>query len=163
MKRLYFLRHAKSDWDSGAMSDHERPLNPRGQQDAAKIGRFLVATEQVPELALTSSALRTRKTLELAAAAGGFNLPTRILDALYESSVNRTLHEIRRVEVPCASLLLVGHEPTWSELAGQLIGQANLHMPTAALARIDFEIESWQEVHPGRGCLLWLVTPKILG
>jgi phosphohistidine phosphatase len=58
--------------------------------------------------------------------------------------------------------MLVGHEPTWSELAGRLIGGAALDFPTAALARIDLEIETWSRADFGKGLLVWLVTPRSL-
>ena len=60
------------------------------------------------------------------------------------------------------SLLLAGHEPTSSEMIAKLIGGGLIRMPTAALARIDFLVESWAEVRFGRGMLIWLVTPKLL-
>ena len=59
-------------------------------------------------------------------------------------------------------LLLAGHEPTWSSLAGLLLGEASLRFPTAAVARIDFEVDSWRDVRAGGGTLRWLLTPKAL-
>ena len=39
MKKLIFMRHAKSDWSSESLSDYDRPLNDRGLQDAQKMGK----------------------------------------------------------------------------------------------------------------------------
>jgi phosphohistidine phosphatase len=61
-----------------------------------------------------------------------------------------------------ARLLVAGHEPTWSDTVSQLIGGANLRFPTAAVARIDFDISHWSQVAFGRGELIWLIPPKAL-
>ncbi len=63
-RRLVLLRHAKSAWPD--MPDHERPLARRGQRDAPVMGRWLRAVGLVPDLALCSSARRTRETRQLA-------------------------------------------------------------------------------------------------
>ena len=62
--RLILLRHAKSDWYSGALSDHDRPLNGRGMRDAPRVGRWIDANGYTPTVVLCSSALRTRQTLD---------------------------------------------------------------------------------------------------
>ncbi len=162
MKRLFLLRHAKSDWLAGSGSDHERPLNRRGLAAASTIGRFLSAVEQVPDLVLSSSATRARRTVEVAAEKGAWHCPIRIVESFYEASIKTVLAEVQKTEAPCQALLLAGHEPTWSELAGRLIGQAEVRMVTAALARIDFDVDDWREVDLGGGILMWLVTPKLL-
>jgi phosphohistidine phosphatase len=59
-------------------------------------------------------------------------------------------------------LLLTGHEPTWSELAGRLIGKAVVRVPTAAMLRIDFEVGAWQQLAFGSGELRWLLPPKVV-
>ncbi|MBT8491976.1 MAG: histidine phosphatase family protein [Deltaproteobacteria bacterium] len=162
MKRIYFLRHAKSAWDSDAASDHERPLAPRGVAAAGTIGRFLAAVGQVPDAIVTSSALRARSTVELASEAGGWDVEVQIGPDLYGASPDRLLHEVRRQPQGASRLLLVGHQPTWSETVGLFVGQAEVKMVTAALARVDLWSEQWTDADFGRGVLAWLVTPKVL-
>jgi phosphohistidine phosphatase len=58
--------------------------------------------------------------------------------------------------------MLVGHEPTWSELTTFLIGGGHLRVPTAALVCIEFDVASWQQVTAGGGMLLWLLPPKLM-
>ena len=71
-RSLYVMRHAKSDWNAGGGSDHDRPLAPRGTRAAATIGRHLAAVDQVPDFALVSSARRAQETFNLAREAGGW-------------------------------------------------------------------------------------------
>ena len=58
MKTILILRHAKSSWASDTLSDHERPLNSRGERDAPRMGRLLRDEELLPDLILSSSAVR---------------------------------------------------------------------------------------------------------
>jgi phosphohistidine phosphatase SixA len=58
--------------------------------------------------------------------------------------------------------LLTGHEPTWSELAGRLIGDGEIRVPTAAMLRIDFETQTWRNINFGLGQLIWLMPPKVV-
>lgn len=160
MVSLILFRHGKSDWDAPFADDHERPLAVRGREAARCMGRMLVDRRQTPDLAVSSSALRARQSLELAVAAGGWNCPIRIDDALYDSSPARVLAWIRRLDASPACLLLTGHEPTWSELAGRLTGTPAPRVPTAAMLRIDFAADDWPAIEFGAGTLRWRLTPK---
>ena len=162
MRGLILFRHGKSDWDAPYSTDHERPLANRGKEAARCMGRLLSQTGQVPDLAVSSSALRARETLQLAAQAGRWHCPMRIESALYEHSARDVLAWVKALEDNPECLLLTGHEPTWSELAGQLIGQALIKVPTGAMLRIEFEVEDWQTIEAGQGELRWLVPPKLV-
>lgn len=162
MRSLILFRHGKSDWDAPYSTDHERPLANRGKEAARCMGRLLTQARQVPDLAVSSSALRARETLHLAAQAGRWHCPMRIDSALYEHSPSEVLTWVKALEENPESLLLTGHEPTWSELAGQLVGQALVKVPTGAMLRIDFQAEDWQTIEVGQGELRWLVPPKLV-
>lgn len=162
MKSLLLLRHAKSDWDAPSTADHDRPLAPRGRQAAKRMGTFLARVGPLPDRALTSSALRARRTLALAARAGDWSCPVEESGALYMATPEAALAEVARQDDRVRVLLVVGHEPTWSEFAGLLVGGGEMRLPTAACARIDFDVESWRSVGFGAGTLVWLVTPKLV-
>jgi phosphohistidine phosphatase len=162
MKTILLLRHGKSDPGSGSGSDHDRPLAKRGRIAARSIGRFLALVGETPDLALSSSAVRARSTLEVVVEAGRWEIPVETERALYATSPDAALDRIRELDDGVASVLLVGHEPTWSSLASQLIGDAVLRFPTGALARIDFSAVSWREVDYGNGVLIWFVPPRLL-
>ncbi len=161
MKSLYIIRHAKSDWHAPSAGDHERPLNKRGTGNAKLMGRFLTAAGQEPDTVLTSSALRARTTVELMAEAGGWTCPVHVTRELYESHPEAVLRQIRAQSDSHESLLVAGHEPTWSDLVAGLTG-GRARMVTAAVARIDFYAERWQEVDFDTGLLVWLIPPKLL-
>ena len=162
MKTLLLLRHGKSDWDADYAGDHDRPLAERGQKGARKMGRFLTTARAVPDRAVTSSARRARETLATAAEAGGWTGPARVTEALYEARPEDVLRQIQAEPDSARTLLVVGHEPTWSGLVSRLIGGGNVEMKTAAVARVDLDVERWADAAFGRGALAFLLPPAAL-
>ena len=162
MKSVLLFRHGKSDWDAADADDHDRPLAPRGRAAAALMGHYLADLGQIPGTVLCSTAARARRTVELATAAGEWRCPIEYTRDLYAASPEDVLQRIRACDPQDDRVLLAGHEPTWSLLAGRLIGAAALRFPTAAMARIDLDIESWGDAAFGSGRLIWLVPPKLL-
>jgi phosphohistidine phosphatase len=160
MKTLYLFRHGKSDWEDYDGDDHERPISKRGEKAARTMGKLLALAGRVPDSIVTSSAVRARTTVEIAARAGGWRTPVRTTRALYEAAPEAVLGEVRAEPDGTETLLLAGHEPTWSELASLLIGGGNVAMPTGAVAAIELEIDAWKAVAGGKGRLLWLLVPK---
>jgi len=162
MKTLILFRHGKSDWDAGESSDHDRPLAKRGRKAAKAMGKFLALAGQVPDAAVTSSAVRARSSLEIAMDAGGWNCPVRVARSLYEAAPLTLLKEVCAEPAGTQRLLLTGHEPALSEFASLLIGGGELEVPTACMIRIDLEGESWAGVAYGSGSLIWVVPPRLL-
>ena len=160
MKRLMILRHAKSDWHAGASSDHARPLNRRGTGAAMTMGRVLARVGEVPELVLSSSALRARETAMLAADAGRWESEIREIDALYGTSAAEALRIASEASDEIERLMLVGHEPTWSYLVNAVTG-ASVSMKTATVAGIDMHTESWAGAPAAAGSLAYLLQPRL--
>jgi phosphohistidine phosphatase len=159
---LYVLRHAKAETAApGGGADHERSLRPRGRRAARMVGLFLTGLEEAPELVLSSTAARARETAEIAAEEGGWGAPIRLSRAIYEAKPETLLGEIAACADGPRRIVLVGHEPGLSLLIAALVGSEPA-FPTAALARIDFELGSWSELRPGSGRLAWLVTPETI-
>ena len=162
VKRIYVLRHGKSDWSSEYEADHDRPLKGRGVRAARLMGRFLAATGREPDVVVSSSAVRALTTARLAAEAGNWGCDVRVEPDLYGASRTRVLQEIRSLDTTIDSVLIVGHQPTCSDVVGSLIGSGEIRFPTAAMACIDVPTARWDAVEFGRGFLVWLVTPKLL-
>ena len=162
MKQLLIFRHAKSDWNAFFAVDHDRPLSPRGVSAAKRMGRFLGRSGQIPDRVISSTAVRAWRTVELAARAGDWPCPLGGTRELYDTTPDQVLEIIRSCSDSDSRLLLAGHQPTCSLLAGRLIGRAELRFPTAAMARIDLPRNRWRNVRWGEGRLVWFVTPKLL-
>lgn len=139
MTRLALVRHAKSDWGSGSLSDHDRPLNDRGMRDAPRMAAQLAATGFVPDVVLASTATRAQVTASFFARE--FGLETLLQQDLYSSSPRTILEHVVRAGVP--SVLLVAHNPGVSMLAHDLSRGSIGHMPTSAVATFVWESDDW--------------------
>ncbi len=162
MKHLLVLRHGKSDWGAEYGGDHERPLAARGVEAARLVGNLLAGVGQVPELVLSSTAVRARETARLALGAGAWGCRMETGRRLYEASAGELLEVVREQDDAVGWLLLAGHEPACSGLVAALTGARRVKFPTAALARLDLPVDSWSHAKPGTATLAWLVTPKLL-
>lgn len=162
MKTIVLFRHAKSDWDAEYGHDHDRPLADRGYKGARKMGRFLVTSGLSPDHALSSTALRARQTLAIAAEYGGWSGEATITEALYGATADGMIEQIRTMPEAAQTLVVVGHEPTLSSTVSRLIGGGRVEMKTATMARIDVDVARWADVAPGRGVLAWMLPPGAL-
>lgn len=118
-RRLVLLRHAKAQTPAG-VPDDKRPLSPRGHADAQAAGAWLAA-KVVPELVLCSPSKRTRQTWHAIAAnlPAGADPAVRFDRRLYLGGVDALLEMLREIE-DVSSVLLIGHNPTLSQLAFDL-------------------------------------------
>lgn len=159
MKRLVLLRHAKSDWDATYSADHERPLNRRGTDSASAMGRVLAAIGEVPDAVITSSAVRARSTAALVVEAAEWAVVPEANETLYGASPGEVVDVVRNQPEAIERLLVVGHEPTFSNLT-QLLTGAVVRVATATAVGID--IESWRAVGPDSGRLIYALPPRLI-
>jgi phosphohistidine phosphatase len=139
MRTLVLMRHAKSDYPAG-VADHDRPLAARGIREAALAGDWLRSTLPAIDAVLCSTAARTRETLDRT----GIAAPVNYLQQLYDATVGAMLDQINRVDDDVATLLVVGHEPTVSQVALGLaarpasstdaVGRIEMKFPTSGIA-----------------------------
>ncbi|WP_457675877.1 SixA phosphatase family protein [Thiolapillus sp.] len=160
MRKLILFRHGKSDWDADFRSDHERPLNGRGTRAARLMGKLLARTGELPTLVVSSTAARASTTAQLAMKAGNWEVDFRQDRQLYVTSTTSMIEYIRGLPETHGSVMLVGHEPTWSDLVASFTG-GHARMPTAAMACMRFSAGRWADVRPGSGELLWLLKPRL--
>lgn len=162
MKEILLLRHAKSDWNADYGADHDRPLNSRGIGAAKRVGKLLADSQKVPDAIFSSTAVRARTTVELAAEEGGWNREIQLKGELYGAGVRTILTIARGLGDHVNSALFVGHQPGWGHAVEVLAGGGAVEFPTACLARIAFGVDQWSDVAEGEGTLLQLIAPKYL-
>ena len=162
MKTLLLLRHAKSSWGDSSAPDFERPLAPRGIADAPRVGHALQQRGLLPDLILSSPALRATQTIEAVVKAAGLPLLPQFDQNIYGASSAELLEIVRRIPDTISCAMLVGHNPGFADVVSRLT-EASHDMPTAALACVQFQIERWTDVEDGGGKLEWMITPKLLG
>jgi phosphohistidine phosphatase len=171
MKTLFLLRHAKSSWDHPGLEDFRRPLAPRGEKAAVRMGRYMARQGLVPERVICSGAVRAVQTWELLETELRTPVPWEIRDEIYHAGPEDLLAMIREVSCDDASLLLVGHNPTFETVALHLTGSGDAEarrsmeekFPTGALAVLDFRIPTWDRVARGGASIRAFIRPRTLG
>ncbi|MCV7035021.1 histidine phosphatase family protein [Mycobacterium heckeshornense] len=164
VRTLVLLRHAKSAYPDG-VADHERPLAPRGEREAGLAGDWLRKNVPAVDAVLCSTATRARQTL----AHTGIDAPVRYLERLYGATPAMVIDEINSVADDIGTLLVVGHEPTISELAIGLAGaeksniaaleRLSVKFPTSALAVLQASA-SWKDLALGGAALVDFHVPR---
>jgi phosphohistidine phosphatase len=141
-RRLIVLRHAKSDWDTDAPTDHERPLNKRGRHDAPRVGRRLAKLGWEPQLVLASDAARARETWLRMSDAFEDAIEVRYLPSFYLGGYDAVRTALEDVPAALSTLMVVGHNPGWEVMVGHLIGEA-VELTTANAALLTVEAPGW--------------------
>jgi phosphohistidine phosphatase len=110
------------------------------------MGQLLREEHLLPDLVISSSAKRTRRTAELVVEASGYRGETRLVRDCYEASASQVRACIQSFPESASRVLLVGHNPGLEELLEQLTGTYR-PLSTAALAWLELPVESWSEIN----------------
>ena len=169
MVKVSLFRHAKSAWNNPGLDDFDRPLAPRGEKAAPRMGRYMAAEGLEPDIVLCSTAVRARQTLELAAREWTSSPEIRFEDRLYHAGPRDMLGALQSLDDTIDHAMLVGHNPGMHALALNLSGAGDeadfealrFKYPTAALAVINFD-GPWAAVAAGAGHLRRFVVPREL-
>ena len=158
MIALHLLRHAHAgDPERWTGDDAARPLSDKGRRQAERLGRLLSAVDDKPDMFITSPKVRAAETAEIVA--GALDAPVvmdeRLAGGLDAETLTAILLANPDAERPC----LVGHDPDFSEVLGELLGLPPVPMRKGAIARVDVGSRT---LVPGRGVLRYLVPPEIL-
>jgi len=166
MATLSLFRHAKAEQALPGQEDFDRKLTERGRKDAARMGALLADLDI--DLAIVSPARRTRETWEMAT--HGWKKPPKVVfdNQLYLCRPSMLMARIRQVPEQAESVVLVGHNPCWQDVALAFAGDAReatamrIKFPTAALA--VFKIDgNWNGLEPQQVTLKLFATPATAG
>jgi phosphohistidine phosphatase len=145
MKTLTILRHAKSSWSDRGLSDHERPLNRRGEKDAPAMGRRINEAGIRPSLIMSSPAVRAWTTAKIVAKE--LSYPIEFLhreEEMYLANVDRLLDLLARQDNAFNSVMMVGHNPGLTEFANYLLPEVTDNIPTCGFVALNIETDDWE-------------------
>ena len=162
MKEVILLRHAKSDWATEFLKDIDRPLNERGYNDAYTLSQWFAKNVKHPDKLIISTATRAFSTAMIFARA--IDLPLNKIELeprIYESPANRLLTIISERNENENRMMMVGHNPGFSDLCQLISGGTGFDdIPTCALVHLSLDIHKWSEVKAGCGKVLVYQFPK---
>lgn len=160
MKILLIMRHGKSSWKNDDLADHDRPLAKRGRKDVPRMGALVRDEKLVPDIILSSTAKRARKTTEMFIDSSGFDGPVFYHRSIYQGYISDFIDLLHSLDQSCAIAMVVGHNPGVEELLSTLV-DIDEAMPTACIAHIALNFEDWQGLNEySTGELLNLWRPR---
>lgn len=168
MKHIYFLRHAKSEWEEPYDTDEERTLSYRGKQQSKALREYLKESRFEFDICLVSPAERTKRTYQ-SLRKDILSLPKpEYRESLYDAEKEDILFLLHGLPSGVRSCCLVGHNPGLEELATELLfGETNhsrFHkFPTAAFLGLSFPSENWKDLSPGTCKLVVYWIPGMIG
>ena len=146
-RSLHIIRHGKSSWDFENLSDIDRPLSPRGVDNAYLMAGKLAGRKVVPDLLLTSPANRALYTATIFARI--MKVPfdrLRISEGIYDAGTDDLIALIRKQEASVTHLLLFGHNPAFTSLANSLMDQYIENIPTAGIVSLEYDTGDWNGI-----------------
>ena len=131
---LTLVRHAKSSWKMEGQLDYDRPLNERGNSDAALMANRMLERQCIPDLILCSSAKRALETSAYFMKAFGFDeQKLQVEKSLYLSSPEIMLEQLAIAEDGHKHIMIIAHNPGLEQLSYSLCSGCLPSMPTLGI------------------------------
>ena len=148
---LYFLRHGNADWPEWTEPDADRPLTDKGRKKTCRTAKLLRRMKVCPAVILSSPLPRAWQTAEIVAQ----HLKSELRQECELAPGFRT-ENLRKIRERAGDhdLMLVGHEPDFTEVIRALTG-AEAKLAKGGFARIDLATGAT------RGRLLWLLPSRV--
>ena len=146
MKVITFLRHSKSSWENN-LEDINRPLSQTGIEKIKKIANSSKNHFISSEIIFTSSANRALYTSVLLSRILSINLnKIKICDELYTFNYNKVFDFIENIDNNYTEVVLVGHNPAFTEISNYFSENKILNLPTARWFSLKFESDNWLDI-----------------
>ena len=143
MKTIYFIRHAKSSWEDPILSDFDRPLNDKGLADAPKMGKKLQELGIIPNVIISSPAIRAQETAEIIKKEIGFFGEIIYNKKLYNATADEIVEVVHKLSHDLECVFIVGHNPGLNEIIHDLVGDF-VHLSTCSVFGMNLQSEKWQ-------------------
>ncbi|MCB0702911.1 MAG: histidine phosphatase family protein [Candidatus Kapaibacterium sp.] len=160
MKKIFIVRHAKSDWNNNLI-DFERPLNERGHNDAPIMAEKIKSLGERPQLIISSPAMRAKTTAKYFAEVFGYADECIMYHhEIYDIGQKFTIQMLTKISPKIDSVMVFGHNPDQSHLATYLSNENIGNMPTCAVVGVEMQTENWSEIKNAESRLICYEYPK---
>ena len=162
MKTLILVRHAKSSWSHGDLSDFDRPLNERGKKDAPEMAKRLQERSLRIDHLVSSPAKRAKKTAKYFAEELGLKKDDiELVDELYGATPQAFATAIATINDAFKAVALFSHNPGITEFAQSLTGTRIDDMPTCAMFGVQASVDEWTGFADAEKTFLFFDYPKL--
>lgn len=160
-KYLYIVRHGKSIQNYGDISDIDRPLTERGINDGYTMAERLLVQEKIPEKIISSPAVRALHSATIFARTFNFSYNEIIVNEdFYLAETNIVLDIIKQTVNSINSLMIFGHNPTFTDLANYFLKNGIDNIPTTGIVELKLELNSWSEIDQVKTTESFFYYPK---
>lgn len=161
-KTLLIIRHAKSSWENGVLTDFDRTLNERGLNDALAMAKRLQKKNIAIDLLVSSPAKRAKKTAELFASV--YEIKTdqiKFIPALYHAPSNTFFEVISTIDDAANTVAIFSHNPGITEFVNLLTENVQLdNMPTCGIFAVKIYSTNWGNFVQAKKEFLFFDYPK---
>lgn len=159
MKSILILRHANSDWSNDNVDDKERILDSRGIDQAKKTAKMMLLQKLKYDTIISSPATRALQTATIVKKETAFAKDIMVEECFYFSDLRRIIAVLRRLNPDVDNVLIVGHNPLWSNLVLYLT-DTRISMDTGSLAVVSADFKSWEQFDSNKFSLDSYFNPK---
>ena len=160
-RQLIIVRHGKSSWKYEKISDIDRHLKERGIHDAYTMAERLKERNISPDLIISSPATRALHTAMIFTRTLNHPLAqVQMQDIFYNGDDEDVLDVIRQTPENISTLLIFGHNPTFTDLANRFLSTELDNLSTAGMAFLEFKSETWREIEKERVVDEWTDSPR---
>lgn len=147
MKTLLLMRHGRAEKFSDYQSDIFRELLRSGIEETRIIGNKVRANGFTPDIIISSKARRAEETAKVMASCLHADAESIVVDyRIFEAFETELLEIIMELPDELSSVLIVGHNPTLSQLSFRLFSGSTLEFPPSAVVSLSFDTKTWQSI-----------------
>lgn len=159
MKTLWLVRHAKADKDG--RKDFDRSLTKKGKEDAEKMGSVLKRRNVLPDLIMSSPAVRALTTAKIFASQLGYDKDKIMVEAaLYSFDLQQMIAIAENTIDHISSLMIVSHNPTMMQFVMKLCKTEIEKFPTSGVFQLETDADSWGNITEADFKLVFSDFPK---
>ncbi|MBU2650791.1 MAG: histidine phosphatase family protein [Bacteroidetes bacterium] len=163
MKTLYLVRHAKSSWNYPELMDEERPILEKGKRRTKKVIDYLLKNRVTVDYIKSSHAVRAMETAKIIAHALRYPVDNiKVEKQIYHASADQLFDQFFDLPDSVESLMLVGHNPTFTNFANFFLDKKIDWLPTSGIVSISFKTDSWTDIIRARNKTNFVIYPKKL-
>ena len=169
MRRISLVRHAEAAHTAAGSLDRHRTLTEDGRAIARALGEFLDRENLLPDLILSSDAVRATDTAHLLQSGAEPFCPIVVLERLYAADPHEILRLLcEHADEPSQHVMIVGHNPSIGALAQELAGGETApspasgslrHFEPATCAMFAVSSQEWESFHPSHAELRRVLKP----
>lgn len=147
MKKLIIVRHGKSSWGYENVADIDRPLKNKGIRNSYEMAARIHDRNHVPDIIVSSPAIRALHSAIIFLRVLKVPLDKLYVDELYyHASDKELLEKIKLTDDKVNTLMIFGHNPTFTSLANKFAKNEIDNIPTTGVVALKFATDTWNQI-----------------